>query len=96
MCLHAAIYYICMIHVHIWLHAEGIYIARLTVKFQLVLFYTFQMDDENPEDWKSKLSPAFSEEEILYSLLVLGNFYVVYVIVKASFDVHDNSVDDEQ
>ena len=81
---------------NIWLHAEGIYIARLTVKFQLVLFYTFQMDDEKPEDWKSKLSPAFSEEEILYSLLVLGNFYVVYVIVKASFDVHDNSIDDEQ
>ena len=53
-------------------------------------------DDERPEDWKSKLSPAFSEEEILYSLLVLGNFYVVYVIVKASFDVHDNSIDDEQ
>ena len=86
----------CMIHVHMWLHAECTYIARLTVKFQLVLFHTFQMDDEKPEDWKSKLSPAFSEEEILYSLLILGNFYVVYVIVKASFDVHDNSVEDEQ
>ena len=32
----------------------------------------------------------------MYSLFVLGNFYVVYAIVKASFDVHDNSVDDEQ
>ena len=53
-------------------------------------------DDEKPEDWKSKLSPAFNEEEILYSLVVLGNFYVVYAIVKASFDVHDNSIDDEQ
>ena len=52
--------------------------------------------DEKPEDWKNKLSPAFNEEEILYSLVVLGNFYVVYVIVKASFDVHDNSADDEE
>ena len=54
------------------------------------------IDDEKPEDWKNKLSPAFNEEEILFSLLVLGNFYVVYVIVKSSFDVYDNSADDEE
>ena len=53
-------------------------------------------DDEKPEDWKSKLSSAFNEDEIFYSLLVLGNFYVVYAIAKASFDVHDDSPDDEE
>ena len=52
--------------------------------------------DEKPEDWKNKLSSAFNEDEIFYSLLVLGNFYVVYAIVKASFDVHDDSPDDEE
>ena len=53
-------------------------------------------DVEKPENWKSKLSSAFNEDEIFYSLLILGNFYVVYAIVKSSFDVYDNSADDEQ
>ena len=53
-------------------------------------------DLEKPDDWKSKLSPAFNEEEIFYSLLLLGNFYVVYAIVKVIFDAHDDSADDKE
>ena len=52
--------------------------------------------DKKPENWKNKLSPAFNEEEILYSVFVLGIFYVVYAIVKGFFDVLDNSADDEE
>ena len=51
---------------------------------------------EKPDNWKSNLSPAFNEEEIFYSLLLLGNFYVVYAIVNAIFDAHDNSADDNE
>ena len=49
-----------------------------------------------PSNWKYKLSPGFVEEEVFYSLLVLGNFYVVYAAAKVNFDAHDNSADDEE
>ena len=52
--------------------------------------------DKSPDNWKSTLSTAFNEDEIFYSLLILSNFYVVYVVVKASFDAHDTSTDDEE
>ena len=53
-------------------------------------------DTKKPENWKNQLSPAFNEEEIFYSLSVLGVFYVVYAVVKATFDVHDSGASDEE
>lgn len=51
---------------------------------------------KKPENWKNQLSPAFNEEEIFYSLSVLGVFYVVYAVVKASFHVHYSGASDEE
>ena len=41
--------------------------------------------DEKPENWKNFLQ----HDRILYSVFVLGIFYVVYAIVKVFFDVLD-------
>ena len=51
---------------------------------------------KKPENWKNQLSPAFNEEEIFYSLSVLGVFYVIYAVVKATFHVHYNGASDEE
>ena len=44
--------------------------------------------EEKAEDWKSKLSAAFSPEQILVSLFVLSLFYVGYTAVNGNFDVN--------
>ena len=63
----------------------------------------FNTDDNRtlarkPDDWKSKLSAAFDEDEIFFSLLILSIFFVVYAIVKTTFDAknHSASEDDEE
>lgn len=53
-------------------------------------------DNEKPDNWKNELSTAFNEEEMFLSLIILAVFYVIYAIVKASFDAHDNSTSDEE
>ena len=45
--------------------------------------------NKKPDNWKNQLSTAFNEEEMFLSLIVLAIFYVIYAIVKASFDAHD-------
>ena len=52
--------------------------------------------DTKPSNWKNKLSPGFAEEEVFYSLLILGIFYVIYAAVKVNFDAQENSIDDEE
>ena len=52
--------------------------------------------DEKPENWKKELSSAFNDNEIFYSLLILVNFYVVYAIGKANFELYDSSANDEE
>ena len=42
--------------------------------------------EEKAEDWKSKLSAVFSHEQILFSLLVLGIFYIGYIAVHGNHD----------
>ena len=44
--------------------------------------------EKKKEDWKSKLSGAFSSEQIFFALLVLSLFYVVYAIVNGNFDIN--------
>ena len=53
-------------------------------------------DNKKPDNWKNQLSTAFNEEEMFLSLIVLAIFYVIYAIVKASFDAHDNSASDQE
>ena len=53
--------------------------------------------EEKKEDWKSKLSGAFTSEQIFYSLLVLGVFYAGYTIAsvdRQNFDVNSKNEDD--
>lgn len=54
------------------------------------------IDNDKFYSWTNKLNGAFDDSQTFFSLLVLGIFYVVYAIVKASFDLHDDSVDDEE
>jgi len=51
--------------------------------------------NEETSDWKSKLSGTLNEEEIFFSLLVLGIFHAIYTIGKAYFDANDTSDNDE-
>lgn len=46
--------------------------------------------------WKSKLSAALNDEQIFFSLLLLGIFYVGYTAAKADFDASDMSIDDDE
>ena len=46
--------------------------------------------------WKSKLSAALNDEQIFFSLLLLGIFYVGYTAAKADFDANDTSIDDDE
>lgn len=45
---------------------------------------------------KSKLSAAFNDQQIFFSLSVLVIFYVVYTIGRANFDVDGNSRNEEE
>ena len=49
---------------------------------------------EKQGDWKSKFSGAFNSEQIFFSLLVLGLFYVGYTIASVEFDVNSRHEDD--
>lgn len=44
--------------------------------------------EEKKEDWKSKLSGAFSSEQLFFSLFVLALFYVFYTIINGTFDIN--------
>ena len=60
------------------------------VKDVLKLGKNFKKDlEEKQGDWKSKLSGAFSSEQIFFSLFVLGVFYAGYTVVNVNgnFDV---------
>ena len=46
--------------------------------------------------WKSKLSAALNDEQVFFSLLLLGIFYVGYTAAKADFDANDTSIDDDE
>ena len=52
---------------------------------------------EKQGDWKSKLAGAFNSEQIFFSLLILGLFYVGYTIASVDsgrFDVNSKHKDD--
>ena len=46
--------------------------------------------------WKSKLSAAFNDEQVFFSLLLLSIFYVGYTAAKAEFDADNTSLDNEE
>ena len=46
--------------------------------------------------WKSKLSGAYNDEQIFFSLLLLSIFYVGYTAAKADFDADNTSIDNEE
>ena len=47
-------------------------------------------------DWKSKLSPAFNDEQVFFSLLLLGVYYVGYTIAKARVNADSASLDNDE
>lgn len=57
-------------------------------------------DEHNPSEeacgWKAKLSAALNDEQIFFSLFLLGTFYVGYTLAKAKFDASATSLDDEE
>ena len=46
--------------------------------------------------WKRQLSAALNDEQIFFSLLLIGVFYVGYTAAKADFDANDTSIDDDE
>ena len=51
---------------------------------------------EQSSSWKSKLSAAFNDQQIFFSLSVLVIFYVVYTIGRANFDVDGSSRNEDE
>ena len=47
-------------------------------------------------NWKRKLSAAFNDEQIFFSLVLLSIFYVGYTAAKADFDADNTSIDNKE
>ena len=56
---------------------------------------TFNLSEKSCS-WKSKLSGAYNDEQVFFSLLLLGIFYVGYTAAKADFDADNTSIDNEE
>ena len=48
------------------------------------------------QSWKSKLSAAFNDEQVFFSLLLLGVYYIGYTIAKARFDADSASLAEDE
>ena len=53
-------------------------------------------NEANIEDWETKLSSTFTEDDMIFSIIVLGIFYLVYAITKSTYDLTDNNASDEE
>ena len=89
---HTDKYRVVCIYVLVWYQSTILLKKRNMsgVKDVLKLGKNFKKDlEEKQGDWKSKLSGAFSSEQIFFSLFVLGVFYAGYTVINVdrNFDV---------